>query len=417
MRPHEVRRLRIRPGPGPDGPARARRLTDVAHRLLGRELDRALADVLPVTERRVELPAVRVRIELDPRDLDDEALAVVWAGLVRREVVRLLAGQGRLAAGVDVPEAPAGWSPSAPPALPDPSAVPPAGVAVAELADLLRVLSAAARAPSPADLRGLRLRTGDEAVVVEAVARLAPRERAPALALLAHTGLDVARLASLPHVDPASPLAQGPATGDTPRPGAAPAAATAGQDSSAQGATVEPGGTHPEPGAHPALSSYGGLVLLHHRLRGLLEGAVAAQPDADPVAARLDLLVAVAQERPRPDDVRPARDDPLLRLLAGDPRWSEPDGHPATGVAPEREAAEAVLRRLAGDLPGFAASTPDFVREQWLRRRALVASERDAVLLRLERRPLDLVLDALPYPIGALRLPWTPTLLVGWEAP
>jgi hypothetical protein len=39
------------------------------------------------------------------------------------------------------------------------------------------------------------------------------------------------------------------------------------------------------------------------------------------------------------------------------------------------------------------------------------------VLLHLGRRPLDLVLDRLPYPTGALRFPWTPTVLVGWEAP
>ncbi len=55
------------------------------------------------------------------------------------------------------------------------------------------------------------------------------------------------------------------------------------------------------------------------------------------------------------------------------------------------------------------------MRFHWIDRRALLVVDEDAVLLRLEHRPLDLVLDRLPYPIGALRLPWTPTLLVGWE--
>ena len=161
------------------------------------------------------------------------------------------------------------------------------------------------------------------------------------------------------------------------------------------------------------MSSWGGLVLLHYRLRPYLERAVEAEPDLAAAVVRTAALNLVVGD--------PAvAADPLVALLSERPDWRdvvEPDPFVWRNPTEATDRAERLLRDFAGDLPGFGASSGDFVREQWLRRRALLLEDPPAVLLTLEPRPLDLVLDRLPYPIGALRLPWTPPLVVGWERP
>ena len=412
---HEVRRLRIRPGPGPEGAALARRLTDVAHRLLGTELDEALVGLLPDDER-VELAELRVRLELDPGQVDEHVVAVLWADLIRAEVVHRL---GAATTGVR----PADGARAAPAPQPTPPAAVTPDARAAELAEVLASTGAAGVAGT-AELRALAARATDDAVTVEALALLAPEARPPAPAPPRAAGAAPAPalLGALGHPDRTDPGADdvrpGPPEGDRPRPGPARAPTTTGRE---RGGTRPPGAGRatddqsPHGAEAPGLSTYGGVVLLHHRLRALLEAACAQAPGADPVAVRLDVLSVLVRPEPDPADPRPVRDDPLLRLLAGDPGWQDRRPAPPVAVAADPAPGEAELTAFAADLPGFAGSSPGFVRAHWVERRALLLPDHDAVLVRLGRRPLDLVVDRLPYPIGALRLPWTPAVLVGWE--
>ncbi|WP_173163708.1 contractile injection system tape measure protein [Phytohabitans suffuscus] len=214
-------------------------------------------------------------------------------------------------------------------------------------------------------------------------------------------------------VDPAALSHAGPPPATPDRAGTPPGtpAATVPLDARPPAA---PYGRAPRPvaaGGVPA-STVGGLVLLYPWLGGYCAAAERLVPEAGPVPARRAALALLAGADPA---------DPLVRLLAGDPDWAG-TGAPAL-ADPEPAVAEAlepaaVLAAFAGLLPGFAASTPGYVREQWVRRpAALLRDGGDTVLLRLGRRPLDLVLDHLPYPLGAVRLPWTPRIGVGWEAP
>src|SRR6478735_4558800 len=62
--------------------AHGRRLARVAARALPAALDRALADV-----GDLDVASVQVVLDLDPEQYDDETLAVLWADLVRAELV------------------------------------------------------------------------------------------------------------------------------------------------------------------------------------------------------------------------------------------------------------------------------------------------------------------------------------------
>ena len=144
---HRVGRLRIRPGPGPDAAARARRLRDVAHRLLGAELDHALAD-LP--DDRVDIGELTVRLELDPTATDEHTLAVLWADLIRRELLRRIGPPEPDGAARDLGLAKP--APDVDRAVPDARPTDPAAAA---LADLLQRMLATPLPLAQADLRGL----------------------------------------------------------------------------------------------------------------------------------------------------------------------------------------------------------------------------------------------------------------------
>jgi len=167
------------------------------------------------------------------------------------------------------------------------------------------------------------------------------------------------------------------------------------------------------PGVTPAASllqtSCGGIALVYPWLGTLLREAVAARPALDPVAARRHALAAIAGTPAAPDDA-------LVRLLAGDELRADaaPLGDDPDSVAAS-EAADALLGRFAGALPGFERSTPEFVRRELIIRPGWIEPESEPVTIALAPAALDVVLVLLPYPVGLFRLPWTERLSIRIE--
>ena len=158
------------------------------------------------------------------------------------------------------------------------------------------------------------------------------------------------------------------------------------------------------------LSRCAGLVLLYPWLEAHLSAALPqaeAPPGAPPeVGPRLWALAALAQAEPVADTVL----DPLVLALAGD----EPgrDLGAWRPVPPDHlealcEPAGGVLAAFAGALPGFAGSSPDYVRREFLGRHGAIEPDGDALAVVLEPAPLDLMLDRLPYPLAPFTLPWS----------
>lgn len=413
---HVVDRVRIRPGSGPRAPARARRLARIAYERLPGTLERALAGV----EKDLVIESLTVTFPVDPDELDDEAVAWLWASLVRESVDRARTPARSGLADVDGHTGPTpGAGSAAPWAATAGGAGPADDPTCADASEaLLRWVRDDVRPPE--SLLLALLHRAD--LLGQALDRVAEPWRTAARERVLRHATPAQPSAGTP-AEPAAaavPVSEGTAVVDPPSVGTAlhvGPATPAGREHDPRGRLTGAGRGElrqvPRDAGPTPISRHGGLVLLHYRLRGLLEEAVAAEPGGDEgyqIAVRSTLLALVTGEED-------ARDDPLVRLLAGDPDWAAPAAltpYRFHDPAAAREHAETVLRAFAGDLPGFAASTAAFVREQWLRRGALLVEDRNAVLLTLERRPLDLLLDRLPYPIGALRLPWTPPLFVGW---
>jgi hypothetical protein len=160
-------------------------------------------------------------------------------------------------------------------------------------------------------------------------------------------------------------------------------------------------------------STAGGLVLLYPWLERYLGGELPVPAplhglDAA-IAARMWALASLAC-----DDPEPLVGDPVVRLLAG----AEPTDGPTPVLRAEPsealdDARTRVLSDFATVLPGLAGSSPDYLRSWFVQRDALVEPVSDGVIrVRLERGPLDVLLERLPYPLGAFRLPWTQLLLI-----
>jgi hypothetical protein len=160
-------------------------------------------------------------------------------------------------------------------------------------------------------------------------------------------------------------------------------------------------------------SHAGGLVLLYPWLHDYLSGELPVPEPlhgVDPVvAARLWALAALGS-----DDPEPLVGDPLARLLAGAEPTDEATPPLRAEPCPALDAARArVLSDFAALLPGLEGSSAEYVRRWFILREALVEPVEEGVLLvRLAGGPLDVLLERLPYPLGAFRLPWTPIVLV-----
>ena len=76
------------------------------------------------------------------------------------------------------------------------------------------------------------------------------------------------------------------------------------------------------------------------------------------------------------------------------------------------DSATRVLAAFAALLPGFEQSTAAFVRQSWIARLGLLDLDREPFLLTAAIHPLDVMLPRLPYPVGLIKLPWSPPLSV-----
>jgi hypothetical protein len=153
-------------------------------------------------------------------------------------------------------------------------------------------------------------------------------------------------------------------------------------------------------------SRVAGLAFLYPWLAEYLDEP---PPDVPPLAGRMWALARLAD----PTD-ESLLSDPLVRLLSGDDLERE-------GAEPLRPGglealdgpAERLLASFAGEIPGFAESTPGFVRAHFLARGGLLEPlGGEGFRLVLEPAPLDPILDLLPYPVESFRLPWSPTIFV-----
>ncbi|WP_421742314.1 contractile injection system tape measure protein [Cellulomonas sp.] len=401
-----VDRLRIRGGD-------ARRLATVAARTLPGALDRALADLADV-----ELDRLTVLLP-DPADHDDATLAILWADGIRQSALaagaRLRArAPGDTAVGEQSGEVAAVHATDGGRPVRSPVDLDALATAVSAW------LAAGGGTPVPAGLVGALSDPGVAAAVLRLVG---PEHARPLVAALEHarvrlrlpgTGTGAARTAEpevspLGRADDAAPGTQR-TLGDPDAPVVSDAADTVAAAARAVHALVGP----VEADATAVVEQAGvtraaGLVLTYPWLADLCRLATDLYPGAEPSHARRVALAALAD----PDD--PALvDDPLVRFLAGAPQ----DATPAAFLVPLGRtdevlaAADDVLRRFVALLPGFEGSSDGFVRASWLLRAGLLDADRDPAALVAQTAPLDVVLPLLPYPLGVLRLPWTPVLSV-----
>ncbi|MGK5169206.1 contractile injection system tape measure protein [Geodermatophilus sp. CPCC 205761] len=421
-----VDRLRIR---GTD----ARRLATVAARALPHALERALADLADV-----DLDRLTVRLT-DPADHDDATLAVLWADGIRQAALAAGArprarGVG-VAAGRLVPEA--SGTPTTAGARTTPGANATAGAAgtsgggevagagavtdVVEVAKavsgwLARVDPGAVPVPKavtalsdPRIAAAVLHRIGGERAetLVQALIAAAGSLRTPRQPPVTRARGSAAPLAHPPHERHAGVVPG--SSGSSPSSGTAPPALA---DRLAEAARavrplLEP--SVPVSVDPAAATRAAGVVLAYPWLADLCREAVDLHASAEPSLPRRVALAALA------DPADPGLvDDPLVRFLAGAPE----DAAPSAGLAPLdaldriRVAAEDVLRRFVALLPGFQRSSARFVRDSWLIRAGILDLGHDPATLLAQTAPLDVVLPLLPYPVGLLRLPWTPVLTV-----
>jgi hypothetical protein len=392
----------------------AARLARVAATALPGALDRALAG-LP--DARID--GVTVHLDLDLADYDDATLATLWADAIRAQVVR------HVGATRGLPDATAGHtkeSPSAPVTREDAvgaarswlaqaeprGPVPREALALAKLVPrdgpthsdeearaILLALDAALARPRRAAQPPRRTRPPAE--MEAAPPDVPPREGA------APTGSSTRDLATpppsaeTPTRDAVHDSSDGHIANDQPLVAAALARITAVADVAAD----QPVGIDLD-----SVTAAAGLALLYPWLADHCRTAMELHPGLDDAAVRAHALAAIVD----PGDPS-LLEDPLVLCLAGAlaPLRDQAELPRAREVA---DSAEAVLTSFATLLPGFAESSAEFVRGEWIRRVGLLDTVADPVRLTAATHPLDVVLSRLPYPLGLFKLPWSPPVMV-----
>lgn len=366
-----------------------------------------------------ELGAVSVLLDFDPADYDDVTVALLWADRIRRAVVTASA-RAEVSSVARAAARRSGGGMEA--------RVPPARLDVDHVELVERAL-----AGDEAALERLAVEAASgRGETRAAVARLTPERirslagRLERLARLAGSQGDgrppAARGTAVDAGEPRSQDAVADRRGDGVRARRLPARATilrrAASELRRTAGEPRPRRTGDlarsaagELAVHGLLSTeVAGIVLAHPWLGGFIEAAPQLQPEIDPVAARRLALARLVPELPDADA------DPLVRFLAGDdPATQAPLLAPLDDAVALDAVAEGVLRSFASAIPGFERSTPEFVRRELVVRRGALSVASEPAELLARARPLDVVLSRLPYPIGLVRLPSSPTLSVRIE--
>ncbi|MEM7488948.1 MAG: contractile injection system tape measure protein [Pseudomonadota bacterium] len=143
-----------------------------------------------------------------------------------------------------------------------------------------------------------------------------------------------------------------------------------------------------------------GLVILHPHLRMLLDRLEVLDGDgAIPPAHRpraLGILQAVAG--------RPGLPDAFMAVLLGltDEPTFQPEPPDTAGI----ELIDGLLRAVVGQWGRLGKTSPDGLRETFLRRRGTLRQEDGTTWLTVAEGPFDMLLDGLPWPLTPVALPW-----------
>jgi hypothetical protein len=195
--------------------------------------------------------------------------------------------------------------------------------------------------------------------------------------------------------------------------GASPHPAGATQDNVR--AVSQPSARHTSGSAEPeislAVTETAGLVLLHpfyvplfERLGIRRDGSALVRDDLAKARGALDHLAGVE-----------TRGDPLHRVLLGlDAAERLPDALPpdADGMT----LIDSLLRAAITRWGRLGSTSPDGLRETFLRRTGSLRFLPDRVRLNVVPGPFDMLLDTVPWTIGLVRLPWMPQpCFVSWR--
>jgi hypothetical protein len=162
-----------------------------------------------------------------------------------------------------------------------------------------------------------------------------------------------------------------------------------------------------------------GLVLLHPFLSPYFDslGLLAGPGRFSDTHAR-SLAVRLAQRLATGADTAPEADCVLAKLLCGlDPDEALlSDGTRAPSAERIADEGNRLLTAVIGHWAKLGRTSPEGLREAFLRRPGLVCRTGDGWRLSVERRGTDVLLDSLPWSIGLIRTPFMATLLrVDWR--
>ncbi|MCA6364290.1 MAG: hypothetical protein IM638_14725 [Bacteroidetes bacterium] len=77
----------------------------------------------------------------------------------------------------------------------------------------------------------------------------------------------------------------------------------------------------------------------------------------------------------------------------------------------EKQEADDLLDAMAEQWTSLRSPFGDAIRQNFLKRTAIIEKKDGAWLVRIQRTSLDILLDSLPWSISVIRLPWTPHLI------
>lgn len=104
----------------------------------------------------------------------------------------------------------------------------------------------------------------------------------------------------------------------------------------------------------------------------------------------------------------------LHKLLCG-MKITDPVPRKMMLTAAEKKEAMLFLDDIAGQWPTLQGTSGEAMRNTFMRRNGIIENKENAWLLRIERGPMDIMLDTLPWGISIIKMPWMQQLLyVEW---